>query len=411
MTIDTPAFYPKRLSEARVAAGLTMTALGARVHLSAQAISAYENGARRPTADALSQLAFGLGVNVAYFKEERPFPVVADSAVFFRSVSSARTRRNQEMRKQQATWAYEVSAWLDRYVALPKFSNAVFWESDADDGFAVPQDHTEESTDSDDGFAAPQDHTEESIEEAAAKLRVAWGMGCGPIPDMVALLESHGIRVIRQASGSTKLDAFSRIINAQPMIFLSSDKGAGPRSRFDAAHELGHLLLHSHLPTDEVSSPQVIKRIESEANLFAGAFLMPESSFSREIHGTTLGSFLAMKRRWKLSAQAIIRRSFNLGAIDEFQFHRLCVDISARGMRTKEPYDEEILPEDPSVIRRAWELLVEHRVISRQQIVDDLQLPQEFISATLGVPLGNFESENIIYLDLRKSVCSDETLR
>lgn len=384
MTHVLPAFHPRRLTEARVASGLTMAALAAQVGLSPQAVSAYENGTRIPTAEALSQFARVLGTSITYFKEERPFPVTAESAVFFRSTASARTRRNQDMRKQQATWAYEVSAWLDRFVALPEFSSTTFWQ-----------------TDSAASYTTPQEHTEESIEEATMMLRSAWSMGTGPIPDLVALLESRGIIVIRQSSGSGKLDAFSRIVNGRPMIFLSSDKGVGTRSRFDAAHELGHLLLHSHLTTDEISEPQILKRIEMEANLFAGAFLMPESSFSREIHGNTLGSFLAMKPRWKLSAQAIIRRCYNLGAIDSAQYQRLCVDISARGMRRNEPYDDQIPPEEPSVLRRAWDLVIEHQIISRYQIADELLLPPDFIATTLGIAPETFATTNIINLEFR----------
>ena len=384
MNHDLPAFHPRRLTETRLACGLTMAGVAAQANLSPQAVSAYENGTRKPTAEALSLLSGVLGTSIAYFKEERPFPVRADSAVFFRSTASARTRRNQEMRKQQATWAYEISSWLDQHVALPEFSAAKFWGEDTADG-----------------VLSPAEQTEDSIEEAAMKLRMAWEMGSGPIPDLVALLESHGIRVIRQASGSAKLDAFSRIVNAQPMIFLSSDKDAGPRSRFDAAHELGHLLLHSHLTSDEVSDPQTLKRIENEANYFAGAFLMPESSFSREIHGVTLGAFLAMKPRWKLSAQAIIRRCLSLGAIDQIQYERLCVDISARGMRRNEPYDDQIPSETPTVLRRAWELLVKHGVVSRHGIVEALQLPPSVIAATLGVPADTFETDNVINLEFR----------
>jgi Zn-dependent peptidase ImmA (M78 family)/transcriptional regulator with XRE-family HTH domain len=370
-----------------------MAGVAAQANLSPQAVSAYENGTRRPTAEALSQLSRVFDIPIAYFKEERPFPVTADSAVFFRSTASARTRRNQEMRKQQATWAYEVAAWLNQHVALPEFSASSFWD----------EDYTE-------GMPSLPEQSEESIEEAANGLRTAWAMGSGPIPDLVALLESRGIRVVRQASGSAKLDAFSRIVNAQPMIFLSSDKGAGPRSRFDAAHELGHLLLHPHLTSDEISDPQILKRIENEANCFAGAFLMPESSFTREIHGVTLGAFLAMKPRWKMSAQAIIRRCLNLGAIDQSQYERLCVDISARGMRRNEPYDDQIPPENPTVLRRAWELLIKHEVVSRHGIVEELQLPPKVIAATLGVPADTFETDNVINLEFRVRSTNSENL-
>jgi Zn-dependent peptidase ImmA (M78 family)/transcriptional regulator with XRE-family HTH domain len=394
MINDTPTFHPRRLTEARVAKGLTMAALGKLAYISSQTISALENGTRRPAADILVMLSRTLDVSVRYFKEERAFPVVADSAVFFRSSASARTRRNQEMRKQHAAWAYEVSAWLDQMVALPDFDAESFWGS-------APV--INPSNDLNDFSLEPQGYTEEEIEASAAKLRSAWSLGTGPILDLVQLLESRGFRIVRQPSASNRLDAFSKIINAQPMIFLSSDKDSGTRSRFDAAHELGHLLLHPHLTATEVSNPTILKRIEYEANYFAGAFLMPASSFTKEIHGTTLGSFLAMKPRWRLSAQALFRRAYNLKAIEDYQYNRLCVDISARGMRKREPHDESIPPELPTVLRDAWKLLLSHKIILSGQIIEELQLPQEFVATAIGIPPAALDSQNVIQLGIRVS--------
>lgn len=359
-----------------------MSALAAKAGLSPQMVSALENGTRKnPTAETLIALASVLDIQITYLKEDRPFPVTADSAVFFRSSASSRNRRHQEMRKQQANWAYEITAWLDQHVTLPEFDSAKFWPESS----------------------SITEHSEESIEEAAFNLRSAWSMGLGPIPNMVALLESKGIRVIRQPSGASKLDAFSRIVNAQPMIFLASDKSSGTRSRFDAAHELGHLLLHPHLTSEEISNPETLKRIEGEANHFAGAFLLPEPSYSREIHGVTLGSFLAMKLRWKVSAQALIRRALDLGAIDGFQYSRLCVDISSRGMRKKEPHDESIVPEMPTVHSRGWKLLTDSGTVTRHQIVDELQLPPDVIVATLSIDRSSFATDNVVNLDFRRT--------
>lgn len=394
MTNDNLTFHARRLTEARVAKGFTMSGLGEMANLSAQTVSALENGTRKPTADVLVLLSRALGVSVRYFKEDREFPVTTESAVFFRSSASSRTRRNQDMRKQHSVWVYEVASWLDKLVALPQFDSQQFWNG-------VPKpDVVEEITDAEEPTSR---YSEEAIEEAAVGLRESWNMGTGPIPDLVKLLESKGIRVVRQPAGSTKLDAYSTVLNGQPMIFLSSDKESGPRSRFDAAHELGHLLLHPHLSSTEISNPTTLKRIEEEANYFAGAFLLPESSFSREIHGVTLGAFLAMKPRWKVSAQAFIRRAYNLGAIDPYQYNRLCVDISARGMRKREPHDDAILAEVPVVIRDAWNLLIKHAAVSRGQILEDLQLPPDFLAATLGVPITAFDTENVIQLGIRAS--------
>ena len=52
---------------------------------------------------------------------------------------------------------------------------------------------------------------------------------------------------------------------------MSTAKG-GERGRFDAAHELGHLVLHGEY--QELNRPAA----EQEANRLAAAFLMPRSS-------------------------------------------------------------------------------------------------------------------------------------
>ncbi len=61
-------------------------------------------------------------------------------------------------------------------------------------------------------------------------------------------------------------------------MFLSTDK-SGERGRFDAAHELGHLVLHGE-HEDPRREDEISQRpcAEAEANRFAAAFLMPRSS-------------------------------------------------------------------------------------------------------------------------------------
>ncbi len=48
-----------------------------------------------------------------------------------------------------------------------------------------------------------------------------------------------------------KIDAFSVWYDAKPYIFLSSDKGSNVRTRFDMAHELGHLIMHADYFQDD----------------------------------------------------------------------------------------------------------------------------------------------------------------
>jgi Zn-dependent peptidase ImmA (M78 family) len=80
--------------------------------------------------------------------------------------------------------------------------------------------------------------------EATAELvRVEWGLGHAPAPNMVHLLELQGVRVCSQAEECREVDAFSYWYDGTPCVCLNTTKAA-ERGRFDAAHELGHLILH-----------------------------------------------------------------------------------------------------------------------------------------------------------------------
>jgi hypothetical protein len=84
-----------------------------------------------------------------------------------------------------------------------------------------------------------------SPDTAALYLRQNWGLGERPIPNMLKLLEAKGVRVFSLAENTKAVDAFSVWRNGLPYVFLNIAKSA-ERSRFDASHELGHLVMHKH---------------------------------------------------------------------------------------------------------------------------------------------------------------------
>jgi Zn-dependent peptidase ImmA (M78 family) len=61
---------------------------------------------------------------------------------------------------------------------------------------------------------------------------------------VVELLEDHGIVVIRLPLQIADVDAFSLPFPDHPVVVLGADKDDRARSRFDGAHELGHLVMH-----------------------------------------------------------------------------------------------------------------------------------------------------------------------
>jgi hypothetical protein len=88
------------------------------------------------------------------------------------------------------------------------------------------------------------DAPREQIEDLAHRVRRRWGIPAGPIPNVVGLLESHGIVVLRLPLDTADVDAFSLPFHDRAVVVLATDKNDRARSRFDGAHELGHLVMH-----------------------------------------------------------------------------------------------------------------------------------------------------------------------
>jgi Zn-dependent peptidase ImmA (M78 family) len=173
---------------------------------------------------------------------------------------------------------------------------------------------------------------------------------------MSALLETHGSTITRFSLGSTRIDAFSCWIAGRPFIVLGSDKKSAARSRFDAAHELGHIIMHRDITSEEIQQKDVLERIEREANRFAGAFLFPRNMFLREFYSTRMGHLEGLKSRWKVSMQAIAHRARDLEAIDDEQYINFRKQLSAAKMLVVETLDDVLPIERPSWLTKAWAL-------------------------------------------------------
>lgn len=179
----------------------------------------------------------------------------------------------------------------------------------------------------------PDLHTREP-EAAAAWVRSRWGLAERPIRSMVALLETHGVRVFSLPPDLVdgKVSAFC-VENAAgtPFVLLNTrDAASGERTRFDCAHELGHLVMHRRIKAfgDEC---------EREADRFAAAFLMPRSSvieYGRSANAS-VSSLARLKKRWGVSVAALARRLLDLGIFSQAQYRRVCMELSRRGRRNE----------------------------------------------------------------------------
>jgi len=296
---------PSRLVIARKRRGLTLTKLGQLAGLSTRSLSLYENGHQIPSEETLRTLAATLDVSVA-FLGGTDIEEIPEDAVSFRALSKM-TARQRDRALSSGRIALLIDDWIDARFSLP--------------GPKVPS------------------LTGHDPEAAAEVVRARWGLGEKPITNMLHLLEAHGVRVYSLTAENRELDAFSLHWHGRPFVFLSTDK-SGERGRFDAAHELGHLVLHGE-HEDPHREDETSQRpcAEAEANRFAAAFLMPRASvLARGLYGATPERILKAKRIWKVAAMALTHRLHELELLTEWGYRTACVHLSRLGYRSSEPH-------------------------------------------------------------------------
>jgi Zn-dependent peptidase ImmA (M78 family) len=314
--------------------------------LTTAALSQIEKGHTRPSARTLAALASTTGCPLGFFVAR---PHDRAPAGFFRSLraASARDRRQYLAR---ARLLHDFVSALEEYVTLPELD--------------LPR------------FTLPTRDTRE-IENVAESVRARWGIGDGPLKHVIRTIERRGVVVVRVDEFTREIDAFSVCFEERPVIVLGSEKGVTARSRFDAAHELAHLVLHSDAEAGT-------KETEREAHEFAAAFLMPASAIRAELpRRADWSTLMRLKTKWRVSMQALLRRSLTLEVMSHQRYVAAMKAVSARGWRANEPGDKELGPlEAPSLLPRALEALEDGR-IGWEDVADGASLPIDEIRLIL----------------------------
>lgn len=201
-------------------------------------------------------------------------------------------------------------------------------------------------------------------------------------------MENAGVVCSRFEQGGALMDGYSQWNEREkrPYVILASDKNNFFRSRFDAAHELGHLVLHRYIERlDGIN----FKPIESQAHKFAACFMLPEESFSVELSThPTLENFIALKNRWGMSAQSMILRAKELQLISPEDYQRLYKGISARGWRKGEPLDDIKRPESVRLMPRCINLLLESGTFTKSSLIEKLKFPKGDLEEICSLPKG-----------------------
>ena len=211
-------------------------------------------------------------------------------------------------------------------------------------------------------FDVPRDPlllSDQDIEDLAEDARKFWRMSDGPVGNMVYLLENQGVIVARDSLGDVTLDSLSAISD-RPYVMIGKDKGTAVRWRYDAAHELGHLLLHRNLNPKALARPTDFKLIERQAHRFGAAFLLPMAPFADDFFAASLDTLRAIKPRWRVSIAMMIMRARDGDLISDEVKRRLFINYSRRRWHRSEPLDDTLEPETPDMMRKAVELIVTH---------------------------------------------------
>ncbi len=159
-------------------------------------------------------------------------------------------------------------------------------------------------------------------EKMAEIVRSEWGLGINPISNVIEMLEEHGVKVI-EVEASDKFDGLSTYVDDEIPIVVINENFPVERKRFTALHELGHLLMNLKFDSD--------KQVEKACHRFAGALLFPESEV-RKILGDkrkniALGELVAIKEEYGISAQAAMRRAFDLEIISASSYKFFCMKM------------------------------------------------------------------------------------
>ncbi len=375
--MKTQKFNGQRLKEALQFREKKLTELAEETGLSKQSLSLYAKGGNIPPFDNVEKIANALQFPTDFFMFEDNSDIVTGNT-YFRSQASAtkKARYSQKIKLEYVAKMYDV---LLNYINFPELNLP-----DLDD-VNIP----------DEASQADSETTYAEIEKIANVVRTCWKLGNGPIDNLQYVLESNGIIVTGFYDVASNIDAFSQQIDidGKKIYIIALATGSKPieRLRFDMAHELGHILMHSWGDDNEELTKDEFNAREKQANFFASAFLLPKETFSRTLsaYPTNVDFYISLKKKWMVSIQAMMYRARQLEIITNNQFQYMMRTISKNGWRTKEPGDVPGQLRD-TIFQGAIDLLLDGGYLTVRELIE--------VFNSYGIILSQQDSENLMGL-------------
>lgn len=335
MSNVTPIFKfdAKKLLFLREKYGCSLRELADELGYSTTTISKWEKGKSVPSNEIVAKLATIFNVHNTFFFTLNAIPNV-DGTIFFRK-GAVLPKKN----KVQAKAKTQLFALVNQIVTT---------------AFDLKQYELYDLAEHHEKFEVL---SREEIERKAIELRKLLKLGDAPINNMTNVAERMGIRVMFSDLESEKIDAITVWIDRQPYIILNSRRISSTRIRFNLAHEIGHIILHSKYPQKIINNTDYHRVLEHEANEFAGLFLIPDRSLALDMDRNNMRFLIELKRKWKISLQALIYRGNEMGLISDQQALFLRQTIYRNKWRINEPLDRSIPIEYPTFYKAAFKYL------------------------------------------------------
>ena len=252
----------QRLRQARLAAGLSLEGLAAKLDppMTKQALSKYETGASQPPPRRLADLASALHVRTSNLLMEQNADIKWLAYRKHSTLSKARREQVTAIAMQR----------LEDELRMRELFHQGQWHD------LIGPIHVQSLSE---------------CEYAAVAVRMHWDLGFRPVVNLLELIEERGGVVITW-SEAWGWDGLSGWAGQMPVLVLNRAFSTD-RLRFNAAHEIGHLVM---VPTGSESQD------EQFAMRFAAAFLVPAEAARRELGSRRtsldIDELGLLKKRW-----------------------------------------------------------------------------------------------------------------
>lgn len=225
---------------------------------------------------------------------------------------------------------------------------------------------------------------EESGQSLAVRLRQKLKVSDRePLRSVAALFDEFGIRAM-ELETDLAVDGLAARFGEEYVIVLNPSL-ASDRSRMNAAHELGHVLL-GDCDKDCGHGDSIAERRAYE---FASHLLIPDSELEAAFAGRSMVRLVKAKEHFGISLQAMIYRAEQAGFIPKSTAKWLWVEFAKRGWRKREPGN--VLPDRATRFEDILDSAVGKGLLTWEDAAKVMRVPEDELHLRMRIALGRGE--------------------